>query len=168
MGVHRRARAHLGDAGMGATRLEVLIEHFKSLQARMERVRVMCGDWKRVTSPSVTVLHGLTGMFLDPPYIDNCRTSLYGEYNGDVRDEVRAYALEHGEEMRIALCGYEGEHEMPDTWECYRWQARGGYGNRSDRQGSKNKYRERIWFSPACLQVDMFSTVSTPTPGATL
>ena len=119
----------------------------------MERVRVMCGDWTRVTSPTVTTHNGLTGMFLDPPYIDGC-DAVYEEHNNDVRDAVREYALEHGEEMRIALCGYEGEHDMPPDWDCFAWKAKGGYGSQADGQGKANAHRERIYFSPACLQVD--------------
>lgn len=29
----------------------------------------------------------------------------------------------------IALCGYEGEHDMPTSWDCVEWKARGGYGS---------------------------------------
>ena len=150
-GIHR-AGAHLGDAGRG----EVLREYFGALQQRLERVRVMCGDWARVTSPTVTTHHGLTGMFLDPPYIDGC-DNVYEEHGNDVREAVREYAIQHGHEMRIALCGYEGEHDMPPEWECYAWKASGGYGSQSNGRGKANAHRERIWFSPACLKVDLFS-----------
>lgn len=59
--------------------------------------------------------------------------------------------IEHGDDprLRIALCGYAGEHEMPTTWECVVWKANGGYGNVS---GNRNKHAERIWFSPHCLR----------------
>ena len=53
---------------------------------------------------------------------------------------------------RIALCGYEGEHPMPASWECVAWKASGGYGAQGDGDGSKNSQRERIWFSPHCLK----------------
>jgi hypothetical protein len=70
-------------------------------------------------------------------------------------------------DMRIALCGYEGEHDMPATWECVAWRAKGGYANAGD--GSNlNRHRERVWFSPACLrpgvdtgQIDLFAGRST-------
>jgi len=141
---------HLGDAGRGRD----IREYFRELSLRLERVRVMCGDWTRVTSPTVTTHNGLTGMFLDPPYLDGC-SSVY-EHNEDVRLTVREYAIEHGAEMRIALCGYEGEHNMPDDWNCVPWKARGGYGSQSDGAGRENCHRERIWFSPACLQTELF------------
>jgi len=151
VGIHR-ASTHLGDAGRGAS----IREYFQALQRRMERVRVMCGDWTRVTSPTVTTHHGLTGMFLDPPYIDGC-DNVYEEHGNDVREAVREYALAHGQEMRIALCCYEGEHDMPPEWECYAWKANGGYGSQSNGRAKANAHRERIWFSPACLKVDLFS-----------
>jgi site-specific DNA-adenine methylase len=156
MGVHR-ASTHLGDAGRG----EALREYFGALSARLERVRVMCGDWTRVASPAVTTHNGLTAMFLDPPYLDGCDRDVYA-HNGDVRDAVRAYALEHGHEMRIALCGYKGEHDMPPDWECVVWKARGGYGNRS--KENTNSRRERIWFSPCCLRVELAFDFQLETP----
>ena len=62
--------------------------------------------------------------------------------------------LGHGENplLRIALCGYEGEHAIPDSWECVPWKASGGYGTAADAAGRVNASRERIWFSPACLK----------------
>ena len=47
--------------------------------------------------------------------------------------------------MRIALCGYEGEHEMPGDWKVLGWNAGAGYGG-------QNGKRERIYFSPACCE----------------
>lgn len=148
-GIHR-ASTHLGDAGRGAA----IAEYFAEIALRLERVRVMSGDWSRVTSPTVTTCHGITGMFLDPPYLDDCE-KIYS-HNDDVRDAVRSYCIERGNDplMRIALCGYEGEHDMPDNWTVYKWSAAGGYGNQSNGRGMKNRHRERIWFSPHCLKVE--------------
>lgn len=154
-GIHRPG-THLGDAGRG----EQLRDYFRILAARLERVRVMCGDWSRVTSPTVTTHNGLTGMFFDPPYSSRagCQTDTY-LHNGDVAHDVRAYCLEHGDDpkMRMALCGYEGEgHEELEAhgWTVVAWAAQGGYGNQS---GNKNKLRERVWFSPHCLKPESLS-----------
>ena len=90
-------------------------------------------------------------MFFDPPYLDNCEATY--NHNDDVRAAVRAYCLERGDDprMRIALCGYEGEHDMPG-WDCYAWKTQGGYGSQSEGgAGRVNSERERIWFSPHCL-----------------
>ena len=134
-----------------------LYEYLRNLSARLRRVRVCCGDWKRVLTPSVTTYIGITGVFLDPPYSQEMRERCYSE-DHDISDEVRQWAITHGDNrnMRIALCGYEGEHAMPDTWECVAWKAHGGY-SRSER-GKANRARERIWFSPHCLKPDLFST----------
>ena len=146
MGVHRK-RAHVGDAGRGGL--------FEDLTARLRRVRVCCGDWLRVLGPTPTYQNGLTGVMLDPPYADTADrdASLYREDSLSVAHDVREWAIENGDNpmMRIALCGYEGEHVMPPDWECVPWKAKGGYGGQSQEHDNPNAKRERIWFSPHCL-----------------
>lgn len=138
---------HLGSAGMG------ICDLFQSLSNRLRRVRVACGEWDRVLGESVTVKHGITGVFLDPPYSDDEHAVTYSAHGEAVADKVRAWAIENADNrlLRIALCGYEGEHEMPESWACVAWKARGGYGSQSDGKGRDNSERERIWFSPHCL-----------------
>ena len=162
MGVHRqrphlgwgvgvqRKLPHLGDAGMG------LADYFSELAARLRRVRVCCGDWERVCGPIPTVRLGLTGVFLDPPYTEEADRdgALYAVENLTVGHEVCAWAVAHGDDprMRIALCGYEGEYEMPPAWDCVEWKAAGGYGSQGQNQARKNSVKERIWFSPYCVE----------------
>ena len=170
MGVHRpsQQRPHLGNAGMGVHRPSQQLPHLgnlgmgdlyaymRALAARLRRVRVCCGDWSRVLGPTPTVHMGLTGIFLDPPYSDEERDGdLYAVDSMTVAHDVREWALEHGDDpqLRIALCGYEGEHAMPDMWECVAWKARGGYGTQRQDGDNENRHRERIWFSPHCLKV---------------
>jgi DNA adenine methylase len=151
-----RQRPHLGNAG----RDQFIAEWLQALAARLDRVRVCCGDWSRVTGPSVTYRHGLTGVFLDPPYADTAdRTAdLYATDSLDVAHDVRRWAIEEGRNplMRICLAGYEGEHAMPDDWEAVEWKTQGGFGNQSDTEdgGRLNATKERLWFSPACLKVE--------------
>jgi len=108
--------------------------------------------------PSVTFKHGLTGVFLDPPYSTEAGRdmNLYAEDCGNVAHEVREWAIANGDNplLRIVLCGYEGEHDMPDSWECVAWEARGGLGNQGTGAGRANKHRERAWFSPHCLKAE--------------
>lgn len=148
-GVNRK-RVHLGDNGQG----ERLRGWFQALSNRLRTVRVCSGDWSRVCGPSVTFKHGVTGVFLDPPYADTAgRTdALYREDSLSVAHDVRAWAIANGDHplLRIALCGYEGEHEMPDTWRVYRWSQADGYGGQA-KERTNNGDRERIWFSPHCL-----------------
>lgn len=48
------------------------------------------------------------------------------------------------------LCGYEGEHAMPASWQCIPWKAKGGYGNTRKDGTNENSERERVWFSFHC------------------
>lgn len=134
---------HVGNAGRGGL--------FDELQARLRHVRVCCGDWSRVTGDSVTWRNGLTGMLLDPPYQDGNMEYVAG--HGNVSQDVARWAIKNGDNplLRIALCGYEGEHDMPPSWECVAWKANGGYGGQSKDHDNPNAKRERIWFSPHCL-----------------
>jgi hypothetical protein len=141
-------------SGVTATPLVLsggLYDYLGALAARLRRVRVCCGDWKRVLTPSVTTYVGLCGVLLDPPYSHDLRERCYSE-DHDISADVRAWAIENGDnpDFRIALCGYIGEHTMPKSWECVPWKAHGGY-SRTER-GKANRYRERIWFSPHCLR----------------
>lgn len=153
-----RKRPHLGDNGQGVNRQRVhLIEYFNQLANRLRNVRVCCGDWSRVCGSSVTFNHGLTGVFLDPPYSADAGrdNDLYTHDDLNVGHDVREWAIENGNNplMRIALCGYEDEHEMPTDWECVAWKANGGLSNQNG-NGNNNATKERIWFSPHCLKPD--------------
>ncbi len=142
-GIHRKL-PHLGDAGRGT-----LENVFRDLALRLRRVRVACGDWTRVLGDSVTWRLGTTGVFLDPPYDDG--EVEYSAGNG-VAIDVGAWAKEHGADkrLRIALCGYEGDHDLPG-WTVHAWKAKGGYGSQRRDGTNNNAERERIWFSPGCL-----------------
>ena len=166
-GVHRKL-PHLGTAGTDEDTASDLTsgtpvrEYLVALADRLRRVRVCCGDWSRVCGPTPTVKQGTTGVFLDPPYADEgSRTAdLYARDDLGVAHEVKEWAVEWGDDsrMRIALCGYEGEHEMPDSWECLHWKARGGYGSQGNGAGRENAGRERIWFSQHCLKMPTLFT----------
>lgn len=127
---------------------EALVEWMERLADRLRRVRVCCGDWSRVLGPSPTVHIGVTGVFLDPPYSGEAGRDpdIYSSESLTVAHDVRAWCLANGHhpKLRIALCGYEGEHELPG-WTEFAWKAAGGYGKQA------NAVRERIWFSPHCF-----------------
>jgi DNA adenine methylase len=163
-GVHRK-RPHLGNAGKGVHRQnggsQSLTEYMRELANRMRRVRVCCGDWSRVCGPSPTFKLGTTAVFLDPPYADESdrQEGLYSSDDLSVSHAVCKWAIANGDnpDLRIALCGYEGEHQIPDSWECLPWKAAGGYGSQSDGRGRENAARERIWFSPHCIKPGLFA-----------
>lgn len=133
-----------------------LREYMRALCTRMREVRICCGDWSRYMGPSVTYKHGLTGVFLDPPYTFKDRSDTYGECEDtEVGHEVRKWCAANGDNplLRIALCGYEGEHNEleEEGWRKEQWHAQGGYSNQNKTEENENRYRERIWFSPHCL-----------------
>jgi len=165
-GTHRLSNQlpHVSDAGTGvhAEQSSALYDYLAALSERFRRVRVCCGEWDRILGPSPTTKIGLTGVFLDPPYSVKERADVYNEESRSISEDVRKWAIEHGDDplLRIAVCGYDGEHSFPDSWECVSWKANGGYGNQSGKtRGKENAHRERIWFSPACLKPGLFSNL---------
>jgi len=107
----------------------------------------VCG--KSVWSPSAQ-----TGVFLDPPYTAEAERAdnLYATDSLSVGHAVAAWCAENGgnEKLRIALCGYEGEYDLPG-WRCFEWKAKGGYDSQRKTGRSDNHKKERIWFSPHCI-----------------
>lgn len=101
----------------------------------------------------MTFKHGTTAVFLDPPYADTADrcADVYREDSLLVAHDVREWAIENGKrsDMLIALCGYDGEHEMPADWSVHEWGAGSGFGAQAEER-TENGKRERIWFSPAC------------------
>jgi DNA adenine methylase len=162
MGINRQI-PHL-NAGVGINgNARPLYDWMGALADRLRNVRVCCGAWKRVCGPTPTVHQGLTAVFLDPPYSASDRADVYSVEDYEVAREARAWAIQRGDDplMRIAFCGYEGEFgtPWPEGWREVAWKAKGGYGNQSEGTGRANAHRERIWFSPHCLedrQLDLF------------
>ncbi len=155
-GVGSRQRPHLDGVGIGVHQKGVAVAGwFLLLSERLRRVRVCCGDWTRVLGLSSTKRGVIKTVLLDPPYSHDVgrTTKLYAQESADVARDAAAWAFENGDNplLRIALCGYEGEHEPPEGWICVAWKARGGYGNAARSGGRDNAKRERIWFSPYCL-----------------
>jgi hypothetical protein len=160
MGVHSK-RPQLCRGGRGVHRhgLSDLELYMLDLCDRLRRVRVCCGDWTRVLKPCGTTQVGRTGVLLDPPYSRETGRNMttYNVEDGDVAHAVRAWAIAHGNDpmFRIALCGYDGEHnELEDLgWDVYAWESVGGYASFGNTGRKDNRKRERIWFSPHCLRL---------------
>jgi DNA adenine methylase len=152
---HRNKGVHASGSGD-------LMQLFAALADRLRHVRVCCGDWTRVMGRStlgIDTAHGMTpcGVLLDPPYAHDKREKrLYREDHADLSGAVRAWAIENGPNpsLRIALCGWEGEHDMPDGWTCIAVKTHGS---------GKNRDRERIWFSPQCRQALTQGNLFEPT-----
>jgi DNA adenine methylase len=156
---HKR-RPKLGlPCGQGTIALQAkgtLLSQIQRLAWRLKDVRILCGDWARLCTRAA-LLHddnrrGVAGVMLDPPYSLALRDDeLYREDGGDVAASVRDWCLAHGEDprLRIALCGLEGEHEMPSSWSVFAWSSQGA-SNKKGTRNSDSRHRERIWFSPHC------------------
>jgi len=146
----------LGDNGIGIHRSSLafgLAAYFQTLSDRLARVRIVCGDWKRVITPCVTTRHGTTGIFLDPPYAVTARCKVYNNDSDTLAREVKEWAVANGDnpKLRIVLCGYCDEHEMPENWIALPWKANGGYGNQKKETKNANREKEVLWLSPHCL-----------------
>lgn len=174
--VDSRKLPHLGDAGRGVNRQlphlsagqgarsAYIHEWFDALHARMRDVRVACGDWSRVVKDSVTTRHGLTAVFLDPPYTKGSMDYAAGGVGGALADEVRAWCIANGadKKLRIVLCGHAGEHDelLQHGWHIREWTARKGYAVTDE--AVENSASETLWCSPSCVpevrsQLDIFS-----------
>lgn len=133
----------------GVSRTDFIRQWIRELSCRLRDVKIACGDWVRILRQPYTTKIGLTAIFFDPPYsAPGVNRAIYMHFD-DVAIEVAKWCAENGDnpKLRIALCGYEGEHNMPEGWTCVGW-----HDDRPDRHKLKGKsIRERIWFSPHCL-----------------
>ena len=146
-GIHR-ALPHLGNAGQGT-----LEAYLGRLQARLARVRITAGDWKRVVKPSVlraTATRPEIGVFLDPPYEVSGDLYAGGKEGEGISAQVRDWAINADPNLRIVLAGYENEHDalLDLGWTVTAGKSGGGAGYNKDSNAGK---RERLWMSPSCL-----------------
>ena len=142
---------HVSDAGRGSLLTSagrVAWEWLRRLSDRLERVRIIHGDWSRCLNNDLGGNN--TALFLDPPY--RAYEKVYG-VNVPVACAVETWARQNAH-LRIALCGLRDDYDLPD-WDAVEWsRGRPTYG------GSQTTDRECIWYSPACLPretVDLFS-----------
>lgn len=171
-GVNRNL-PHLGDAGQGVNRkLPHLVDAgrgdyhprrafieswFADLHHRLRDVRVACGDWGRVVKDSVTTRHGLSGVFLDPPYTKGAMDYAAGGVGTDLPMQVQAWAQANGQDakLRIVLCGHAGEHDalLAHGWHTRKWLARKGYATTDEARA--NSAGETLWCSPHCVPAEL-------------
>ena len=145
-GVNRQL-PHIGDAGKGifARRIEFVRGWLCALRDRLSGVRIACGDWKRICQPSGTTRHGMTGVFLDPPYIG----TEYVYDSAPVCDSVREWCEANSSDplLRIILAGRGTDHDELG-WHRIEWSGKVGYSKTEDR------HDEVLWLSPNCIITD--------------
>ena len=134
---------HVGNAGRGAydpwtSSGRVAMRWLRELADRMERVRVVHGDWDRCLNNHYGA--ELTAIFLDPPY--KAYEKLYG-VSDPVAAECEAWARDNAR-LRVALCGHRGDYDLPG-WTEHKWER-----GRLTYNGGTTTAEECIWFSPAC------------------
>jgi hypothetical protein len=160
-GINRQL-PHLGDAGQGAhPRRQFILDWFTDLHQRLRDVRVTCGDWGRVVKDSVTTRHGLTGVFLDPPYTKGAMDYAAGGVGTDLPMQVQAWCAANGQDkqLRIVLCGHAGEHDalLQHGWHLRTWTARKGYATTDE--AVQNSKDETLWCSPHCVPEAAFGNM---------
>lgn len=140
------AKPHGVLAASRADRRELIL----ALRGRLDRVRVACGDWRRVLSRAVLYASaGDVGVFLDPPYGEGGIEYAAGGNRGGIAADVWAWAQRaHAEApagRRLAICvaTHDDGREIPAGWSVHRWHRAGGVG-----QGRRP---ELLIFSPGCL-----------------
>ena len=152
-GINRQL-PHLGNAGQGHPRRAYIMGWFDKLHERLRDVRVTCGDWSRVVKDSVTTRHGLTGLFLDPPYEKGAMDYGNGGMRQGIDVQVREWCVENGmnPKLRIVLCGHAHDHDflLLMGWHTRTWKARKGYALTDD--AIANSAGETLWCSPHCLR----------------
>lgn len=136
----------------GINRDEYIADWFNLLYNRLRDVRVTCGDWGRIVTPSYTTFHGLTGVFLDPPYEKGNMDYGAGGMGLGISTDVRRWCAENGDndQLRIVLCGHAGEHDdlLKLGWKIYKWKAGAGYARTEE--AVANYTSETVWASPHC------------------
>ncbi len=127
-----------------------VVEYLAWLSWRLRRVRITCGDWRRILTPAVTTSHGTTGVVLDPPYDDSTGRDkrIYGIDDPALSPACRRWAIDHQHDprLRIVLCGEDDEHaelEREHGWSVVAWRG-----------------RERLWLSPHCQPAAQLSLLS--------
>jgi hypothetical protein len=150
-GVNREL-PHLGNAGQGVERLTA---YLMQLAWRLERVRITCGSWERVVTPSASRAKaggdGTVGILLDPPYATS--GDLYAAAEDGIAQKVADWCETAAPDLRVVLCGYDDEHDrlLGHGWTKVEGRAGGGAGYSTNRANGR---RERLWLSPACLETE--------------
>ncbi|GIW83480.1 MAG: hypothetical protein KatS3mg105_5287 [Gemmatales bacterium] len=120
-----------------------------ALASRLSRAIILCGDWKRVVTPSRLGKAGTVGIFLDPPYAGT--EAVYNE-RYRVTTDVLAWCKNNGANprYRIAVCGFDEYSDLEALgWQAVQWRPGGGFRNRATKQ--RRRIDETVWFSPHCV-----------------
>jgi hypothetical protein len=120
----------------------------RAISHRLADVIIYCGDWSDRITPHTNGRY-ICAWFLDPPY--ESFHYLYGAQESSMHDDLETWCIAHGAnpKNRIAICGYAGDYTRLHGWDCVPWKAPKSFRLTANKVANAN--RERIWFSPACL-----------------
>jgi hypothetical protein len=121
------------------------------MRERLRKVRLPRRDWEATVGSARREGNITYGVLLDPPYPYEAgrKGKMYVRDDaGAVSDAAFQWACWHGDDpqFRIAFCGFAGSYKWPDGWTEVPWS--------SPKCSPGNEGRERIWFSPHCLNVE--------------
>jgi DNA adenine methylase len=120
--------------------LDIIKAHMKAVSERLKFVKVVCGDWKRVVTPTVlnpAVPRHKIGVFFDPPYAHGKRMkNIYRNDSLTIAKDVEKWCRKAHPNIKICLAGYEGDYDLPG-WKCIAWKSTSNHSN---------SYKERLWF----------------------
>lgn len=137
---------------------DIASERINAMARRLRHAMILCGDWKQ-GSHTPSILRQNCGVFLDPPYGGGSgrKMGIYNQDSATVAKECLDFCKKYGTIAKIALCGYDGEHNILEDmgWGVYKWTASSGLSNLATKTqtGKENRNKERIWFSPVCNKV---------------
>lgn len=117
---------------------------------RLVNVNILCGDWKRLVTPSYSSGFKTCAVFLDPPYKSNDKASEVYDNNsidGTIFDECKNYFLANykNKNMKIILCGEDWFWpDCPSDIHKEYWKRNSGYSK------DESKRSEVLWCSDGC------------------
>ena len=138
---------------------ERLYGWFQILSDRIRRAYILCKDWSKLFSPSVTgitktkvgkISNPTCGVFFDPPYVGT--EGMYAAAN-EIALDIFNWCVENGDNpmYRIVLCGYEGDYpDFPEGWTMESWVRSAGMETTGG-EGRTQLRKEALYFSPHCL-----------------
>lgn len=137
----------MSDAGQGLQSGDDRRRWLERLSQRLRNVVLIHGSWER----TLNLHYGNLGrkdtgcvVFFDPPY--KGFENLYGS-SESIAESVAQWCRENHTRARIALCGHEGDYDLPG-WDVWAWsRTRMSYGS------DTTKSKECVWFSPNCKKI---------------
>jgi site-specific DNA-adenine methylase len=138
---------------------EALTAWIFALRKRLDKVELLCTDWKKCLTDAHTLRSGalyadtVASVFLDPPY--DKYEFMYKHNKKTISSEVRDWCKDVAKHdlIRVILCGYENEHDELLDYGYVKYAGKSANTNSKGR-GTKNSKspssKEFLWASASC------------------